>query len=210
VNSPAKGEPIVNRITTNKLFSAGCRVALFCTLPLGVWAQHQVEVKQAKVLYVSGNDVVIKTTDGNTRHLVVPSDFRFKVDGKEIGVSDLRTGTVLTQTITTTTEEKMVTNSINVDAKVIEVAPPYLTVGMDDKIKRVKVPTGTTFTIDGKTKTLTELKAGMRVKGTVITSTPTSVVTRSRNVSGQTPAREIIVTPLASGVLLIEEVDVVP
>ena len=202
----------MRRMTTRKLFSEVFTVALFSTLPLSAWAQNrQVEVKQAKVVYVSGNDVVVKTPDGAVKHLVVPSDSKFTVDGREIGVKDLRTGTELTQTITTTTEEKIVTNAINVNAKVIDVAPPYLTVALpDDKIKRVKVPAGTTFTVDGKQKTLTELREGNRLKGTVVTSTPTSVVSRTRSVTGQTPAREFIVTPIMDGVLLIEEVDIVP
>ena len=79
---------------------------------------------------------------------------------------------------------------------------------MGDTIKHIRVPDGTKFTINGKEMTLADLKEGMRVKGTVVTTVPTTVVSRSRNVTGETPLRKLWTRRLLIGVLLIEPADV--
>jgi hypothetical protein len=185
-------------------------VALLGILALDVSAQtRQTEVKRGRVVYVSGNDLLVRTEDNAVKHFKVPDDFKFNVDGKDIGIQDLQPGTVLTQTITTTSEEKMVTNTRNVDAKVIEAKPPYLTVALpDDKIKRVRVPDGTKFTVGGKQMVLSELRQGMRLKGTVATTTPTTVVSKTRNVTGKSLDLSELDSAVLIGVLVIEEVDV--
>ena len=197
----------MNRIAANMLWG-GCTIALFSTLSIGAWAQttHQIDVKRGTVTYAAGNDVIVKMADGSLKHFVVPSDYRLTVDGKNVSVQDLKPGTQLTQTITTTTEEDVVTNVRTVDAKVIEAKPPNLTIAMGDTIKHIRVPDGTKFTINGKEMTLADLKEGMRVKGTVVTTVPTTVVSRSRNVTGESP--KAVDTPILIGVLLIEPADV--
>lgn len=200
-----KGEPVMNRFAAKKLFR-GCTVLVLSTLTVSAWAQtRQVEVKRAKVVYVSGNDLVVKAEDGKVRHFVVPADFKFTVDGKQVATSDLTPGTELTQTITTTSEEKVVTNVRTVDAKVVEARPPYLTLVTGDTTKHFKVPEGTKFTVNGKEMKLTDLREGMRLKGTVVSTTPTTVVSRTRNVTGQSASVD---TPAIIGVILFEEVDV--
>src|SRR5262245_28452957 len=86
--------------------------------------KQQVDVRQAKVVYVSGDDLVIKRPDGTVKHVVVPSDFRFHIDGKDVATKDLVPGTELTQNITTTTKEATVTNVRNIDVKVRQVNAP--------------------------------------------------------------------------------------
>ena len=198
----------MNRIAANMLWG-GCTIALFSTLSIGAWAQatHQVDVKRGTVTYAAGNDLIVKMEDGSLKHFVVPSDYRLMVDGKNVSVQDLKPGTQLTQMITTTTEEDVVTNVRTVDAKVIEAKPPNLTIAMGDTIKHIRVPDGTKFTINGKEMTLADLKEGMRVKGTVVTTVPTTVVSRSRKVTGETPAPKAVDTPTLIGVLLIEPAD---
>ena len=176
----------MNRITANT-FWRGCTLAVLSTLSIGAWAQttHQVDVNRGTVVYVSGNDLTVKMEDGTLKHFVVPSDYKLSVDGKEVSVQDLRPGTKLTQTITTITEEQLVTEVRTVDVKVMEVKPPYLTIASGDKIKHLRVPEGTRFTVNGKEMTLADLREGMRVKGTVVTTVPTTMVSRARNVTGQ-------------------------
>jgi len=196
----------MNRITA-RTFSAGCALTLLSAFAFTLSAQttHQIDVKRGKVIYVSGNDLIVRTEDDLLRHVVVPSDFKFDVDGKQITIHELKPGTELTQVITSTTEEKIITNVRAIDAKVIEAKPPYVTLSEGDKIRHIKVPEGTTFTIDGKELKLSELREGMKLKGTVVASTPTTVMSRSRTVSGKTP--KTVDTPTLLGVLLIEETD---
>ena len=197
------------RVTAN-MFSGKCVLALLFTLSITAWAQaaRQIEVRRGTVVYVSGNDLVVRMEDGQLRDFVVPSDSKFTVDGKDLGLQDLTPGTKLTQTITVTTEQRMVTDVRNVDAKVFEVKPPYLTVMTGDKEKYVRVPEGTRFTIDGKEMKLSDLRAGMQVKGTLVTAVPTTVAVRKTTVTGQAP--KPVETPQLVGVLLILEADDIP
>jgi len=187
-------------------------LALLTTLSTGAWAQatHQVDVNRGSVVYASGNDLTVKMEDGTIKHFVVPSGYKLSVDGKEVTVNDLKPGTKLTQTITTTTEEQLVTDVRTVDVKVLEAKPPHLTIASGDKIKHFRVPEGTTFTVNGKQMMLADLKEGMQVKGTVVTTVPTTVVSRARSVTGATPARKPVMTPVLIGVLLIEQGEELP
>ena len=117
----------MNSIAANT-FWRGCTVALLSTLSIGAWAQttRQVDVNRGTVVYASGNDLTVKMEDGTVKHFVVPSNYKLSVDGKEVSVQDLRPGTKLTQTITTTTEEQLVTEVRTVDVKVVEAKPPNL------------------------------------------------------------------------------------
>lgn len=199
----------MNRIATNTFWGV-CLFALLSSLPMGLLGQntYQFDVNRGTVIYASGNDLVVKMEDGNVKRFVVPGDYKLTVDGKDVAVRDLKPGTMLTQTITTTSEEQIVTNVRTVDAKVLEAKPPFLTISSGDTIKHIKVPEGTKFTINGKEMTLADLRAGMQVKGTVVTAVPTTVVSRARTVTGQSPAPKPVSTPTLIGVLLIEELDV--
>src|SRR4051794_32033206 len=60
------------------------------------------QTKAFEVIAVSGNDLVVKLPEG-TREIVVPNDFRFTVDGKQLAAADLKPGMKGTATITTKT-----------------------------------------------------------------------------------------------------------
>jgi hypothetical protein len=201
---------MTKRIVKEVLLRASA-LAMLGVFPLAAWGQaaDKIEVKRGKVAYVSGNDLVLKMSDGSVKHVVVPSDFKFNIDGKELGVTELKPGMELTQTIASTTKDTVVTGVRQVDAKVLQVNAPYVTLTLPDgKSKRVKVPDGTKFDIAGQQKTVFDLRPGMQLTGTIVTKTPETVVssTRSRVTGTSPPAVE---TPELEGVLLIviEEVD---
>jgi hypothetical protein len=167
------------------------------------WGQitHEIDVRHGKVVYVSGKDLVVKMGDGSVRHVVVPADTVFHVDGKDLSTSDLRPGMELTQTITTTTTNRTVTNVRNVDATVWQVNAPFLIVTLPDGTnKQVRVPDGTKFKIDGEDRTVFDLRRGMRLTGTIVTETPETEISRSSRITGTAPP-----TPTIIGVLLFEE-----
>jgi len=183
------------------MFRSSWTLVLLATLSLGAWAQttHQVDVNRGTVVYAAGNDLTVKMEDGMVKHFVVPADYRLSVNGKDTSVQDLKPGTKLTQTITTTTEDQLVSEVRTVDVKLLEVKPPYLTIASGDKIKYLKVPEGTRFTVNGKEMMLADLKEDMQVKGTVVTTVPVTSVSQGRKVTGT------VQTPVIVGVLLIEQ-----
>jgi len=59
-------------------------------------------VRNGEVVQVSGNTLVYRE-DGKNKKVTPPKDFKFTVEGKQVGVSELRPGMKLTATIVTET-----------------------------------------------------------------------------------------------------------
>ena len=56
-------------------------------------ASQTVKVETGEVVYVSGNDLIVKTDDGVLRHFPnVPDDKTVTVGGKELTIHDLKPG----------------------------------------------------------------------------------------------------------------------
>ena len=68
--------------------------------------QGQSKVTTSKlsgtVVEVEGKQLLVRMSSGELRHFTPPPDRRFIVDGKELRLSELKPGTTLTATITTT------------------------------------------------------------------------------------------------------------
>jgi len=164
----------------------------------------QVQVERGEVVYVSGNDLVVRMESGEVRHVTVPDSARATVDGKQLSVHDLKPGMKLERTITTTTTPRTVTTVRTVSGKVWQVSAPnsvILTLA-DGTNKQYKIPKGQKFMIDGQEKTAFDLRKGMNVSATVVTAVPETVVAQQRKVTGSAPPPPP--TPPAEGALLIE------
>jgi LPXTG-motif cell wall-anchored protein len=153
-------------------------------------AAQEVQVERGEVVYVSGNDVVVKMEDGTIRHVSnVPESARIKVDGKELGVHDLKPGMKLERTITTTTTPKLVTTVKSVKGKVWNVTPPssvILTLE-DGSNQQFKIPKGQKFNVDGQMVDAWGLKKGMVITATKVVEEPVTEVSVQRSVSGTLP-----------------------
>jgi len=83
------------------------------------------KVEKGEVVTVSGNDLVVKMADGSIRHFPnVPESARVTVNGKQLGVHDLKPGMKLQRTITTTSTPMTITTVQTVKGKVWEIVPP--------------------------------------------------------------------------------------
>ena len=165
----------------------------------------EVKVERGEVVYVSGNDVVVKMENGEVRHVTAPDSARATVDGKELSVHDLKPGMKLQRTITTTTTPRLVTTVTTIQGKVFHVSPPntvILTLG-DGTNKQYKIPKDQKFMIDGQEKTAFDLRKGMNVSATVLTQVPETVVAQQRKVTGTAPPPPP--TPPMEGAMLIED-----
>jgi len=68
---------------------------------------HAVTVERGEVVYVSGNDMVVKMEDGSLRNFEnISESARVTVDGRELGIHDLKPGMKLQRTITVTTTQR--------------------------------------------------------------------------------------------------------
>jgi hypothetical protein len=204
------------RTIANIAFRYALYAITFATLTAGVWAQdstttsvhhhypsYKTDVRNAKVVYVEGNNLVLKLENGKVEHLIVPDSDRFLVDGKSITVADLTPGTSLTQTITTTTTPRYVKTVRVLKGKVWHVNPPnnvILTLP-DNTNQAYTIPSHAKISLNGKKATAFDLRRGMMLEATIVTDEPQTVVTQSKTVVGQAPPPA---TPPMVGVLLIQ------
>lgn len=154
-------------------------------------ADTTTEVRSGTVTSVQGNHVVIKMSTGEEKEFDVPDDFRLTVDGKEISVHELKPGTHLSRTITTTTEPKTVYTTVVKHGTVWHAqGDTVIITGADGKNRQYNnVPDWIKFNVDGKDMDVMELKKGMRVTATIVSETPSTLVTSTPGgVSGNAPA----------------------
>jgi hypothetical protein len=169
------------------------------------------DVKSAKVLYVSGDDLVVKGDDGQVKHFVVPDDFKFNVDGQDLTVHQLTPGMRLTRTITTTSTPRTVTTVRTIRGTVWHVNPPSTLIlrlpGQANK--QYKILEGQKFMIEGQERDAFHLRKGMIISATVVTESPEVVQSATQSVTGEAPPAVAVTPPSATppevGALLIEE-----
>jgi hypothetical protein len=153
-------------------------------------SSKEVNVERGEIIYVSGNDLIIKMENGEIRHLAnVPDSARAIVDGKEIGIRDAKVGMKLQRTITTTTTPRLITTVQSVTGTVFHVSPPtgvILTMENGEN-KQFKIPKGQKFNVDGKMVDAFELRKGMKVTATKVVTVPETVVNQKKVLTGEMP-----------------------
>ena len=150
----------------------------------------QVQVERGEVVLVDGNDLIVKMEDGTIRHFPnVPESAKVTVDGKELGIHDLKPGMNLQRSIITASTPLTITTVQTVTGKVWHVTPPnsvILTLE-DGTNQSFKIPNGQKFTVDGQQVDAFGLKKGMVVTATKIVEVPETVVSQRKHVSGTMP-----------------------
>ncbi len=148
------------------------------------------QTQRGEVVMVSGNDLIVKMEDGTIRHIAnVPESARVTVDGKQLGIHDLRPGMKLERTIITTTTPKTITTTKSVTGTVWHVSPPssvILTLE-DGKNQSFKIPKGQKFNVNGQMVDAWGLQKGMSITATKIVEEPISVVEQQKVLTGQMP-----------------------
>ena len=166
----------------------------------------QTKVERGEVVAVSGNDLVVKMEDGQIRDFPnVPESAKITVNGQQLSVHDLKPGMKLERTITTTNTPQTVTTVKTVTGTVWQVMPPnsvILTLE-DGTNEQFRIPQGQKFNINGQELDAFHLKKGMKVSATKIVTTPKTVVTQERKVTGEMPPPPPPPTEAIQGPLLI-------
>ena len=153
-------------------------------------ATKNVTVERGEVVLVEGNDLVVKMEDGTIRHIPnVPESAKVTVDGRQLGIHDLKPGMKLQRTITTTTTPQTVTTVQTVTGKVWHVTPPISVILTleDGTNQSFKIPKGQKFNVNGEMVDAFGLKKGMIVTATKIVEVPETVVSQQRKVTGTMP-----------------------
>jgi len=153
-------------------------------------ATKEVSVERGEVVSVEGNDLFVKMENGEIRHFPnVPESARATVDGKAVGIHDLKPGMKLERTITTTKTPQVVTTVQTVTGKVWHVNPPTTVILTleDGKNQQFKIPKGQKFNIDGQMVDAFGLKQGMKISATKIVEVPENVITQEKAVTGTMP-----------------------
>jgi hypothetical protein len=153
-------------------------------------ASQTVKVETAEVVYVSGNDLVVKTAEGALRHFPnVPDDKTVTVAGKKLTVHDLKPGMKLQRTTITSATPRMITTVRTVTGKVWRVTPPnsvILTLE-DGTNQSFNIPKGQKFDVNGQETDAWGLREGMNISATAVTETAETVVSQEVIRNGTMP-----------------------
>jgi LPXTG-motif cell wall-anchored protein len=150
----------------------------------------EVQVERGEVVRVDGNNLFIKMEDGSLRDFNnISEGAKIMVDGKELGIHDLKPGMKLQRTITTTTTPKTVTTVQTVTGKVWQVSPPNSVILQleDGTTQKFNIPKDQKFTVNGEEKDAWGLRKGMKISATKVVEEPQSVVEHERQVTGTMP-----------------------
>jgi len=159
-----------------------------------------VRVDRGEVIVVEGNDLMVRMEDGSLRHFEnIPESAKATVDGKQLGIHDLKPGMKLQRTITTTTTPQIVTTVETVTGKVWYVAPPLSVILTleNGTNQSFKIPKDQKFNVNGEMVDAFGLKKGMVVTATKIVEVPASVVSQEKSVTGTIPAPPVSSQPPA-------------
>jgi hypothetical protein len=149
-----------------------------------------VKVERGEVVYVSGNNVVVKGEDGELRHFNnVPESVTVTVDGQKLNVHQLKPGMKIERQTITTATPRVVTKVETVTGRIWHVTPPnsvILTLENGEN-QSFKIPQGQKFMVDGEEKDAWGLKKGMKIAAQRVTEVPETVITQEIKRTGTAP-----------------------
>jgi LPXTG-motif cell wall-anchored protein len=138
-------------------------------------ATKTVKVERGEVVYVSGNNLVVKAEDGTLRHFDnVPDSRTVTVDGQQLNIHQLKPGMKLERQTITTSVPKMITTIKTVTGTVWYVNPPNSVIlTMDNgKNQKFKIPKGQKFTVNGQETDAFGLRKGMSISAQQVIEQP--------------------------------------
>src|SRR6516162_2230117 len=150
----------------------------------------EVKIETGEVVAVKGNDLFVKMPDGTIRDFPnVPEGARATVDGKKLGIHELKPGMKLQRTTVTTTTPQVVTTIQTVTGKVWHVTPPLSVILTleNGQNQEFKIPEGQKFTVNGQETDAWGLREGMKVTATKIVESPETAVSQQTQVTGTMP-----------------------
>ena len=151
---------------------------------------REVQIESGEVVAIIGDDLFVKMADGTLRDFPdVPANAKVTVDGKKLGINELKPGMKLQRTTVTTTTPQVVTTIESVTGKVLKVIPPLsVMLALENgESQMFKIPEGQKFTVDGQETDAFGLREGMKITATKIVETPVTTVSEQTRVTGTMP-----------------------
>lgn len=154
--------------------------ALLCVADAAV-AQTvtKVEVRSGILVGKSDHSVFIRGKDGKVLEYQAAPGATAIVDGKEVGLADLKVGTMLSATWETTEMPVEVVTYTVREGEVVKVEGSNLTWKEKGALHTKTIPKGFRFQLEGREVPVTDLKPGMKLSTTIVT-TDAAMVTETK------------------------------
>jgi hypothetical protein len=154
-------------------------------------ASVTTEQLHGTVEYVEGNGLVVRMTDGSIREFDVPESRKFTIDGRDLTVHDLKRGTKLSATVTTTTTPVTDRTTTVGTGTVWWVAGKTVIITLPNGENRTyTVKDDYRFSVEGnKSATVSDLKKGMKISAERIVEEPRTEIVSNTVVTGQAPRK---------------------
>ncbi len=142
-----------------------------------------------EVALVEGNRLVVKLEPkGFFRYFDIPPGRQFIIDGQTKLIGDLRPGTVLTATATTTTQPVIMRTTSVINGTVWYASGNYVILALPNGENRdYNVPPSFRFNVEGKPASVTELRKGMKVSAEKIVEEPRTEISTKTVITGKAP-----------------------
>ena len=188
--------------TISRVFLAAAILALSAVASQAQQSSTSTATKTFEVIAVDGNNLVVKLPEG-TREITVADDFRFTVDGQQVGVRDLKVGSKGTATITTKTTVIPVTVTEVKNGTVMQSGGGSILVRTDAGFKMFTQgdvdKRGVKIYRDGKIAQISDFRENDRLTATIITAKPPKIMTeRQVNATLNKPAPAVAAAAPAS------------
>lgn len=154
-------------------------------------ASISTEQLHGTVEYVEGNGLVVRMTDGSIREFNVPESRKFTIDGRDLTVHDLKRGTKLSATVTTTMTPVTDRTTTVGTGTVWWVAGKTVIITLPNGENRTyTVKDDYRFSVEGnKSATVADLKKGMKISAERIVEEPRTEIVSNTVVTGQAPRK---------------------
>ena len=151
-------------------------------------ATVKTEQLSGDVVVVEGNKLVVKMSDGDIRYFEPPASRRFLIDGKELTLNQLKPGTKLNATVTTTTTPITERTTTIGTGKVWFVSGNNVIVTLPNgENRQYKVDDNYRFNVGGQKALVSDLRKGMTINAEKIVQVPKTVMSSNVTVTGQAP-----------------------
>lgn len=152
-------------------------------------AKVTTEQITGEVALVEGNRLIVKLAPtGYFRYFDIPPGRQFIIDGQTKSISDLKPGTVLTATATTTTQPVTVRTTTVTNGTVWYVQGNYVILQLaNGETREYVVPPSFQFVVEGRPASVNDLRKGMKVSGEKIVEEPRTEILTKTVITGTAP-----------------------